>query len=74
MEVRVRRGKRCTLLGSGLKRVREGRGGEVDSERKGRREAFTEPEPEEQTEKENNLYFPPAFCLQPVRAVELTGG
>lgn len=53
---------------------REGRRGEVDSERKGRREAFAEPEPEEQTEKENNLYFPPAFCLQPVRAVELTGG
>lgn len=40
--------------------------------KKERRETFTEPEPEEQTEKENNLFFPPAFCFQPVHTVKLT--
>lgn len=36
-----------------------------------RRETFTEPQPEKQTERVQ-LVLSPAFCLQPVRTVKLT--
>lgn len=76
MEVRVRRENVALCFARAWRdRAGEEEGREMvrKEERRGeeRRETFTEPEPEKQTERVQ-LVLSPAFCLQPVRAVKLT--
>lgn len=67
----MRRERNFVLCSAPFQREKEGKGEKRDGQTE-RRETFAEPEPEEQTEKENNLFFPPAFCFQPVHTVKLT--
>lgn len=71
MEVRVRRENVALCFARAWRdRAGEEEGREMVRKEE-RRETFTEPEPEKQTERVQ-LVLSPAFCLQPVRAVKLT--